>query len=582
MSFAIDPLTYTIIDSANVYVSGFQNQPSPWDLSIPSSVSNSGNTYNVVYINNAVFANNTDLINVVIPNSITLIQYFAFGYCANLTSVSIHGYCSILNSAFTNCTALSSFTYNYSYGIPYPPPNIYIDQYAFYADVNLNTINIPSNVTSIGIAAFGSCSNLTSVYFLESTIPTIASDSFSGIANPSTAFTLYGVNTSSLQTLGFFTDYISYDPLQYTIISSTSNVYVSGFQNNPSPWELTIPSSVSIGGSTYTIVYIGANSLYTTDLISVVIPSSVTEIKAGAFSGCQNLNNVSIDGSCIIDTYAFSACNSLIQVNIPHVLDIGTESFLACNSLSTITIPASTTSIGDRAFKFDSSLISVYFAGSSLPSIGSDSFASIGTPSTAYTLYGVNNSSIHGLFTYYSNWGSPPIQCFKEDTKILCFQNNQEVYLPIRDIRKGTLVKTLSSGYKCVEMIGCKKMYNPGNKLHSKDRLYKCTNEKYPEIMEDLYITGCHSILVDEITDKEKEALLETQGDIYITEDRYRLIACLDKRAEPYGEEGIYTIYHFALENENYRMNYGVYANGLLVESNSLRMMKEYSGMELI
>jgi len=36
------------------------------------------------------------------------------------------------------------------------------------------------------------------------------------------------------------------------------------------------------------------------------------------------------------------------------------------------------------------------------------------------------------------------------------------------------------------------------------------------------------------------------------------------------------------LENEDYYMNYGVLANGLLVETTSKRFMKELSGMKLI
>ena len=38
----------------------------------------------------------------------------------------------------------------------------------------------------------------------------------------------------------------------------------------------------------------------------------------------------------------------------------------------------------------------------------------------------------------------------------------------------------------------------------------------------------------------------------------------------------IFTIYNFALENDNYYSNYGVYANGLLVESASKNMMTNY------
>ena len=67
---------------------------------------------------------------------------------------------------------------------------------------------------------------------------------------------------------------------------------------------------------------------------------------------------------------------------------------------------------------------------------------------------------------------------------------------------------------------------------------------------------------------------------IYVTDDKYRLLTCLDSRSELIEDEKEYTIYHFALENDDYYMNYGVYANGLLVETSSLRYMKELSYMK--
>jgi hypothetical protein len=51
---------------------------------------------------------------------------------------------------------------------------------------------------------------------------------------------------------------------------------------------------------------------------------------------------------------------------------------------------------------------------------------------------------------------------------------------------------------------------------------------------------------------------------------------------KPYEKEGAHNIYHFALENDDPYMNYGVYANGLLVETCSKRFLREYSGMQLI
>ena len=174
--------------------------------------------------------------------------------------------------------------------------------------------------------------------------------------------------------------------------------------------------------------------------------------------------------------------------------------------------------------------------------------------------------------------------CFLEGTKILCFnpETNKEEYRAIETLRKGSLVKTVDDGYKAIDMIGTSKIYNPGNSVRSKNRLYKCSKENYPSLTEDLFITGCHSILVKDISEAERAELMEFQGKIYITDNHYRLIAAVDKRAEPHACEGVFNIWHMALENESYYFNYGIYANGLLVETSSLRMMKEISGMDLV
>jgi hypothetical protein len=174
------------------------------------------------------------------------------------------------------------------------------------------------------------------------------------------------------------------------------------------------------------------------------------------------------------------------------------------------------------------------------------------------------------------------VPCFKEDSKILIFESGYEVYKKIQDLRIGDLVKTVNNGYIPVIIIGTTKLYNSGNNLRGVNRLYKCSKSNYPEITEDLFITGYHSILVDNLSDKEREELIELVGKIYITDNKYRLLTCLDSRAKPYEEEGLFNIYHIALENNDYYMNYGIYANGLLVETSSKRNLKELSGMTLL
>jgi hypothetical protein len=167
---------------------------------------------------------------------------------------------------------------------------------------------------------------------------------------------------------------------------------------------------------------------------------------------------------------------------------------------------------------------------------------------------------------------------FNENTKIL----TNKGYVQIQDLRKGNLVVTLKHGYKLIDMIGYREIENVITPERIKDKLYVCTNKEYPEIVEDLVITGCHSILVDQFKEGEREKTKEILGDIFVTDSKYRLPSCVDQRASPYGKEGKFTIYHIALENDDYYMNYGIYANGLIVETCSKRFLKEYSGTILI
>ena len=81
---------------------------------------------------------------------------------------------------------------------------------------------------------------------------------------------------------------------------------------------------------------------------------------------------------------------------------------------------------------------------------------------------------------------------------------------------------------------------------------------------------------------KKEKKTVELLEKICITDNKYRLPACIDKRAKPYEESGSHTIYHIALENDDYYMNYGIYANGLLVETCSKRYLNELSNMKLI
>jgi hypothetical protein len=186
------------------------------------------------------------------------------------------------------------------------------------------------------------------------------------------------------------------------------------------------------------------------------------------------------------------------------------------------------------------------------------------------------NSDENSAF-YYLYPSSP---CFLEGSTVLCQIDGVEKYVPVEELKNGTLVKTTLDGYKPVVLIGSGTIQNPGDNERTENRLYKCSTSKYPELKEDLFITGCHSILEFPLTTKQREDTIKHIGKLFVTDKKYRLMACIDERAEPWNSEGMYTIWHFALENADEKMNYGVYVNGgMLVETCSIIFLKNKSNM---
>jgi len=309
--------------------------------------------------------------------------------------------------------------------------------------------------------------------------------------------------------------------------------------------------------------------------------------------------NASAQPTCVASnddgTILYAAANNTSSKNILVSKDSGTSwtsitmqgiigpfGGLGCNSFGDIVFATNGTSSlnifyptnGDKA-------VLVPTAGATLTSLGV--YNSGNRVVISQNIYG---SIANGAVVVYSvahKYIPGKIPCFKSDSKILCFKEGAEVYVKIQDIRKGDLVKTLNNGYVAVNMIGKKEINHPGSKERIKDQLYKCSSSEYPELFEPLIITGCHAILVDNFANEEqKEKVIELYGKLYITDNKYRLPACADLRASVYETTGTYSVYHLALENDAYYMNYGIYANGLLVETCSKRYLKELSNMALI
>ena len=199
--------------------------------------------------------------------------------------------------------------------------------------------------------------------------------------------------------------------------------------------------------------------------------------------------------------------------------------------------------------------------------------------------FGTSATATVRAIAYSVTYEGPIYPCFLEGTKILHFNTDsyQDEYIPIQQLRKGDLIATAESGYKCIHSIGYKTIYKPKTDNNPSNRLYKFSKKNCPKVFKPLYITGEHCTLHRKIPEEKRSQITKHMRDVYITEEFYRVPAFMDDRAEPYdGEDKPETIWHFALENDNVSYNYGVYANGLLVESCAIESLEIKSGMNLI
>lgn len=168
----------------------------------------------------------------------------------------------------------------------------------------------------------------------------------------------------------------------YNITSSTGLTVEVTYQGNDIvseykyTGEITIPSTVTYNGKTYSVTSIGFGACFECwDLTSITLPESVTSIENNAFCNCLSLNSINIPKRVTsIEYNAFFGCQSLTSITLPESLtSIDVSAFAYCSNLTSITIPRGVESIGDSAFSgcgFTSVILP-----EGLTSIGSYAFA---------------------------------------------------------------------------------------------------------------------------------------------------------------------------------------------------------------
>ena len=284
-----------------------------------------------------------------IPSTVTDIGEKTFYSCPALKEAIIRAG-TVKAGTFYNCRALTTLIIsdNATLDGSFTARNA-------YAQGTLETVKIGKG--EIGISAFNSCPNLTTVE-LGNGVTSVGDNAFS--------------KCTALKSINIGDGVTSIGKNAFNGCTALTNANIGSGAIGESAFNgCTSLANVTLGNG---VTSIGKNAfLRCTALTSISIGSGVTSIGSGAFNGCTALRNANI-GSGAIGANAFQDCSRLASVTLGDgVTSIGTNAFLKCTALTSMYIGSSVKTIESYAFSTCSSLSEVTI---SAAQIGNQAFRS--------------------------------------------------------------------------------------------------------------------------------------------------------------------------------------------------------------
>lgn len=279
-----------------------------------------------------------------------------FANCVDLTTVKIKNNIVYVGaSAFENCVKLNSVVFDGSTEI--------IETEAFKNCVALASISLPNSAVIIEDGVFSGCTALETVAIQAKTlISNLGSSTFVG-CNKLASFTISSDNTN-YKTNGSYL--MSYDETEL-ILAAPNATY----------GDVVLPSSI-------TSIASGAFSGITT---LTGIETSATNIGSKAFANCTALTSITLKGTdVVIGASAFEGCTALTSFDDSiKVSEFGASSF-ARTGLTSITI-SNDVNVLESAFSSNASLATVTLGAN--VSLGTSAFANCGTLTRVNTSNGL-------------------------------------------------------------------------------------------------------------------------------------------------------------------------------------------------
>ncbi len=313
---------------------------------------------------------------IVLPEGLTKIGANAFAKCTALTSVTIPDSVQMINRyAFRECPALKT--------VDLGSGTTEIGLRAFYHCTGLTSITIPGNVETVGDDAFANCTALTSAT-VKSGVKQLGNRVFQGCTKLTSITIEDGIRRigeNAFSNTGWWNSqpngilYIGHCliarkntyPQNLAIPDGTKMIADFALWGCSNMKSVTIPDSVEYIGSSAFGQCKGIESLTLPNglkgigesafsrmekLKTLVVPDSVTEIGTAAFNACTSLQSITLPNALErIEKKLLNGCSALTAITIPDsVIRIGEEAFKDCTGLTAVTIPEGVQYIGDDAF----------------------------------------------------------------------------------------------------------------------------------------------------------------------------------------------------------------------------------------
>lgn len=358
-------------ESCNLYMSrNFNTFPKFDSVFYSTSIDDKEGIINLIIpedisvIHNSAFFKCKTLETVIIPDNINIIGYWAFQDCTSLTSITIgNNVTEIQKSAFSGCTSLTSITI--------PDSVTEIGEYVFSNCDKLTSVTIGDSIITIGQYAFAGCELLKTIYinslelWFNKTVSTgwissnyklyLQNKELTTIIIPNTILEIKSYSCSRLLADSII---INHD------LHISTLAFIRGVFNN-----IEINGACTNGGSPFFESKI-KNALINNDIGDNFFSDSEIEV-IHFTSNSKNINEVGNGSTTTISTLiiddgvetikkkAFYYINLFGEVIIPDsVTDIGEKAFIS-TKINKVSIGESVTQLQNQTFQYCKLLQSV-------------------------------------------------------------------------------------------------------------------------------------------------------------------------------------------------------------------------------